>query len=189
MQFFHSVNRGFGFFLFENGLWQQFKLQLFQSTFSIKCYITVHHHGPRQPPPDLVQQRRNLLAFLTSSINELSKPFTPESKLPVTYLECPYYHEDDPPPHIMLDISRKKELTCKLHDPVKKIDEKYYSPLYESTAVPPESTMIRPEPTVPSRISELRRKYICVKVFKMQALKHSLSLAVKFIMQPVDGLL
>jgi len=132
---FYSISRGFGYFLFENGLWQSFKLQLCQSSCSIKCYITVTNRGSRQPPRDLLhQQRKDLLAFLTYSIKELSKPHMPDSKLPVTCLECPY-HEDDPP-HIRLNIEIKEDLVCNIGSPIQPIDEKYYAAIHESVLAP-----------------------------------------------------
>ena len=124
--------------MFTRGIWQSFKLQLCQSTYCIKCYITVRHHESRQPPDDLLKQRQDLLSFLTSSIKELSKPHMPDPKLPVTCLECPY-HEDDLP-HIPLDIKVKKELVCNIGKDVQIIDQKCYIPLYESvTSAPPKT--------------------------------------------------
>ena len=134
----YSINRGFGYFLFEKGIWQSFKLQLFQSTYCIKCYITVHHRESRQPPDYLLKQRQDLLGFLATSIKELSKPHMPDSKLPVTCLECPYH--DDDLPHILLDITKADVLVCNLGSSVQLIDEKYYMSLYESTTSAPPKT-------------------------------------------------
>ncbi|XP_065905734.1 uncharacterized protein [Dysidea avara] len=134
------INRGFGYFLFENGLWQSFKLQLCQSSYSIKCYINVTNRDSRQPPTDLLQQRQDLLAFLTSSIKELSSPHMPESKLPVTCLECPF-HEDDPP-HIKLDINRREDLVCNFGSTVQLVDEKYYAAIFDSIVAPQNTNKI-----------------------------------------------
>ncbi|XP_065906452.1 uncharacterized protein [Dysidea avara] len=129
------INRGFGYFL---GIWQSFKLQFCQSAYCIKCFITIHHHESQQPPDDLLKQRQDLLCFLTASIKELSKPHMPNSKLPVTCLECPYH--DDDFPHIPLDITKKEILVCKLGSSVQLIDEKYYKALYESIKSAPPKT-------------------------------------------------
>jgi len=136
-----SISRGFGYFLFENGFWQSFKLQLCQSTYSIKCYITVAHRDSQLPLPDLLKQRQDLLAFLASSIKELSKPHMPESKLPVTCLECPY-HEDDLP-HIELDVNRKENLVCDFGSSVQQIDEKHYAAIFESVLTPQKTSKFK----------------------------------------------
>ncbi|XP_065906448.1 uncharacterized protein [Dysidea avara] len=133
------INRGFGYFLLERGVWQSFKLQLCQSAYCIKCFITIHHHESQQPPDDLLKQRQDLLCFLTASIKELSKPHMPDSKLPVTCLECPF-HEDDHLPHIPLDITKKEMLVCKLGSSVQLINENYYKALYESIKSAPPKT-------------------------------------------------
>jgi len=56
-----------------------------------------------------------------------------ESKLPMTFLECPYHENGDP--HIELDIEKKQELFCTIESDVKRIDKMYYEPLYESAPV------------------------------------------------------
>ena len=81
---------------------------------SVKCYITIHHSV--QPPSDklpvLLQQRRNLVQYLESSIAEISKSCMPSAEPPVTCLECPLSHEDNYVPHIPLDINKEEVLVC-----------------------------------------------------------------------------
>ena len=82
---------------------------------AVKCYITIHHS--MQPSSSeslelLLQQRKNLLRYLESSIAEISKSCMPSAELPVTCLECPLSHEDDCIPHIRLDINNKDTLVC-----------------------------------------------------------------------------
>ena len=110
----YSIRRGIGYFCFERGTYQQFQLQMCKA--SIKCYITIHHSV--QPPipsdklPVLLQQRRELLQYLQSSIAEISRSCMPSAEPPVTHLECPLNHEDDCVPHIPLDIDNKEILIC-----------------------------------------------------------------------------
>jgi len=98
----------------------------------------MYHHESLQPPDDLLEQRQELLAFLTSTIKELSRPHMPEAQLPVTCLECPYH--EDCLPHIQMDIATKEVLVCNLDRDVKIIDQKCYLPLYELTTSTPQDT-------------------------------------------------
>ena len=108
----YSIRRGIGYFCFEKGSYQQFQLQMCKD--SVKCYITIHHSV--QPPSDklpvLLQQRRNLVQYLESSIAEISKSCMPSAEPPVTCLECPLSHEDNSVPHIPLDINKEEVLVC-----------------------------------------------------------------------------
>ena len=131
-----SIRRGVGYFGFDDASWQQFQLQLSRSVSSINCYITIKqsNHPPRDMLPVLLQQRRQLLVYLESSVAEVSKSCMPSAKLPVTCLECPF-HEGNCTPHIALNINEKKILVCyqKLLAPV--VPEESYILLYEGMYV------------------------------------------------------
>jgi len=120
--------------LFEDGLWQQFQLQHCQSSHSIKCYITIHHneHPPSDQLPILLQQRRELLAYLESSIADIYKSCTPSAEPPVTCLECPLHHEEENcPPHVRLNINNNKTLVCKIRRKVASVPKEHYLLLFE----------------------------------------------------------
>ena len=127
-----SIRRGVGYFSFDDACWQQFQLQLCQSTSSINCYITIHHS--HQPPSDLLpillQQRRQMLVYLESSIAEVSKCCMPSAKPPVTCLECPL-HKEECTPHVLLDINKKKILLCHKRQLATAIPEEFYILLYQ----------------------------------------------------------
>ena len=127
-----SIRRGVGYFSFDDARWQQFQLQLCQSTSSINCYITIHHS--HQPPSDvlpvLLQQRRQLLMHLESSIAEVSKCCMPSAKPPVTCLECPL-HKEECTPHVLLDINNKDILLCHTRQSATAIPEEFYILLYQ----------------------------------------------------------
>ena len=100
---------------------------------SVKCYITINHTV--QPSSieliALLEQRRNLLQYLESSIAEISKSCMPSAEPPVTCLECPLSHEDNCVPHIHLDINNKETLICHESLMVTHIPVESYSPLFE----------------------------------------------------------
>ena len=82
--------------------------------------------------PVLLQQRRQLLAYLETSIVEVSKCCMPSAEPPVTCLECPL-HEEDCTPHVLLDINNREVLVC--HERgvlVTPLPEKSYILLYNS---------------------------------------------------------
>ena len=95
MYFFNSIRRGVGYFSFEDARWQQFQLQWCQSTSSINCYITIEqlHHPPSEMLPVLLQQRRQLLIYLESSVAEVSKCCMPSALPLLTCLECPLHEK------------------------------------------------------------------------------------------------
>ena len=129
-----SIRRGVGYFSFDDAHWQQFQLQLCHSTSSINCYITIHHSN--QPPIDLLsvllQQRRQLLIYLESSVTEVSKCCMPSAEPPVTYLECPL-HKDECTPHVALDINKKDILICHKKQSATVIPEEFYILLYQGS--------------------------------------------------------
>ena len=128
-----SIKRGIGKFKFDEGLWQKFTLHYCKSTCSIKCYITIYKKNPPCGQlPILLNQRRELLVHLNSSIAEVCKSVMPSADPPQTFLECPVCDNKDCLPHIKLDINANKYLVCLLQDDTVKIDEKYYLLLFES---------------------------------------------------------
>ena len=137
----YSVKRGIGKFKFEEGLWQKFTLHYCRSTYSIKCYITINNN--KKPPSDqlpiLLDQRRELLAHLNSSIVEIYKSVMPSADPPQTYLECPVCDKEDCHPHIKLDVNKRKCLVCIMQDDTVEIDAKYYLLLFEPSLTPHKS--------------------------------------------------
>ena len=111
---FYSVIRSVGYFFFENGLFQQFTLQLCETTSCINCYITIR--SERSPTEYqltlLLEQRQALVKFLETSISEVNKIFMPSANEPAVYLECPFDHEPNCPPHLPLDIKEKALMIC-----------------------------------------------------------------------------
>ena len=107
-------------------------MQLRQSTSSVNCYITIQrfHHPPSDMLPVLLQQRRQLLTYLESSVGEVSKCCMPSAKPPVTCLECPL-HERDCMPHVVLDINKKDILVCHNRQLATVISEEFYILLYQ----------------------------------------------------------
>ena len=131
---FCSIRRGVGYFSFDDAYWQQFQLQLCQSTSSVNCYITIQysHQPPSDILPVLLQQRRQLLTYLESSVVEISKCCMPSAKPPVTCLECPL-HQEDFNPHIILDINKNSVLICHKMILATSVPEKYYILLYQGS--------------------------------------------------------
>ena len=82
--------------------------------------------------PALLQQRRQLVIYLESSIIDISKCCMPSAKPPVTCLECPL-HEGDRTPHIVMDINTTVEpdLVCHEEVLVNPIPEESYILLYQ----------------------------------------------------------
>ena len=134
MYFFNSIRQGVGYFSFEDARWQQFQLQWCQPTSSINCYITIEqsHHPPSEMLPVLLQQRRQLLIDLESSVAEVSKCCMPSALPPLTCLECPL-HEKECTPHVVLDINQRDVLVCHNMQLAKRIPEKFYVLLYQGT--------------------------------------------------------
>jgi len=131
---FYSIRRGVGYFGFKDARWQQFQLQLCQSTASINCYITIQqsHQPPCEMLPVLLQQRRQLLTYLKSSVVEINKCCMPSAKPPVTCLECPL-HEEDCIPHVVLDIDKRDVLMCQKMLLATPVPEKSYILLYQGS--------------------------------------------------------
>ena len=131
---FYSVYRGVGYFSFGDALWQHFQLQWCQSTSSINCYITIEqsHHPPSEMLPVLLQQRRQLLIYLESSVAEVSKCCMPSTKPPLTCLECPL-HKEECTPHVVLDINKRDVLVCHNMLLPKRIPEESYILLYQGS--------------------------------------------------------
>ena len=80
--------------------------------------------------PVLLQQRRQLLNYLESSVAEVSKCCMPSAKPPVTCLECPL-HEQDCMPHVVLNIHKKDVLICHNSLLATVISEEFYILLYQ----------------------------------------------------------
>ena len=129
-----SIRRGVGYFEFENARWQQFQLQMHQSTSSINCYITIQQSckPPSEVLPILLQQRQQLLTHLETSLAEISRCCMPTARPPVTCLECPL-HEEDCIPHVCLDIRKKDALICHEMQLATTIPEQSYILLYQGT--------------------------------------------------------
>ena len=138
---FYSVGRNVGYFFFENGLFQQFTLQLCESTSCINCYITIHSKRP--PPEDkllhLLHQRQSLLNYLESSVAEVNKFFMPSAEKPVCHLECPFEHENDCPPHLPFNLRKQDKLflcQCNNRRMAEIVPEVCYIQLFEATHIP-----------------------------------------------------
>ena len=131
---FYSIRRGVGYFSFEDARWQQFQLQWCQSTSSINCYITIQqsHHPPSEMLPALLQQRRQLLTYLESSVAETTRCCMPSAKPPLTCLECPL-HEEECTPHVVLNLNKKDVLVCHEELLASVIPEKFYILLYQGS--------------------------------------------------------
>ena len=129
---FCSIRRGVGYFSFDNARWQQFQLQWCKSTSSVNCYITIQqsHQSPSDMLPVLLQQRRQLLTHLKSSVAEISKCCMPSAQPPVTCLECPL-HEEECMPHVVLDIDKKDDLICHEKLLATPVPEQAYVLLYQ----------------------------------------------------------
>ena len=80
--------------------------------------------------PILLQQRKQLITYLESSVAEVSKGCMPSAKPPVTCLECPL-HNEHCTPHITLNIDRKDVLVCHEKVNVAVIPEESYILLYQ----------------------------------------------------------
>ena len=137
---FYSVRRNVGYFYFENGLFQQFTLQLCESTSCINCYITIH--SERLPIEEgqllhLLQQRQSLLSYLESSISEVNRLFMPSAKKPIAHLECPFEHEQNCPPHLPINIEKQELFLCLCNNErmSKIVPEVYYIQLFEMTSL------------------------------------------------------
>ena len=108
----YSIYRGIGYFNFK-GFKQSFKLQECQATSSIKCYITIQEKVTKQQQLVMLEQRKDLLAHLKKSINEVHSTYIPSATHPIGYLECPLQHEGNCSPHVRLaDISETEEVYC-----------------------------------------------------------------------------
>ena len=80
--------------------------------------------------PVLLQQRRQLLTHLKSSVAEISKCCMPSAQPPVTCLECPL-HEEECTPHVVLDIDIKDVLICHEKLLATPVPEQAYLLLYQ----------------------------------------------------------
>ena len=129
---FCSIRRGVGYFGFDDARWQQFQLQWCKSTSSVDCYITIQqsHQSPSDMLPVLLQQRRQLLTHLKSSVAEISKCCMPSAQPSVTCLECPL-HEEECMPHVVLDIDIKDVLICHKKLLATPVPEQAYLLLYQ----------------------------------------------------------
>ena len=129
------------YFCFESGEWQQFQLQLSQS--SIECFITIQDEQPTTDQlPLLLQQRRELLICLESFISEISKACMPSAAAPVTCLRCPLEHEKCPP-HVVLNIHQRKTLICYERPKATKIPAEYYSLLFVPSVTPTKGNLLQ----------------------------------------------
>ena len=136
-----SIRRNVGYFFFENGLFQQFTLQLCDSTSCINCYITIH--SERSPAEDqllnLLNQRQSLLNYLESSVTEVNRFFMPSAKKPVAHLECPFEHTQDCLPHLPFNIKKQDKLflcQCNNRRIAEIVPEVCYIQLFEATHIP-----------------------------------------------------
>ena len=135
----HSIYRGAAYFCFGRGEWQQFQLQLSQS--SIECYITIQEEQPTSDElPLLLQQRRELLICLESFISEISKACMPSVTAPVTCLQCPLNHKDYPP-HVILNIHQRETLICYKTPKATKIPPEHYCLLFAPFMTPHEGNV------------------------------------------------
>ena len=136
--FIFSIRRGVGYFSFDNAHWQQFQLQLCQSTSSVNCYITIQRflRSASDNLHDLLQQRRQLLMHLECSVAEVCKCCMPSAQTPLTCLECPLHEEDDKDytPHVILDLSKKEDLMCHEKMLATAIPEKFYILLFQGSS-------------------------------------------------------
>ena len=123
-----SIYLGIGYFKFKS-FNQSFKLQECQATSSIKCYITIHEMGvTKQKQLVMLVQRKDLLAHLKKSINEVHSTYIPSAAYPIEYIECPLQHEENCSPHVRLEnISETEKARCSKSD---------------SEVVPPEAYMM-----------------------------------------------
>jgi len=80
----------------------------------------------------LLQQRRQLLTYLESSVFEISKCCMPSAKPPVTCLECPL-HEENCTPHVVLNINKKDILMCHKKILATPVPEEFYILLYQGS--------------------------------------------------------
>ena len=85
--------------------------------------------------PVLLQQRRQLLAYLESSVAEISRCCMPSATPPVTCLECPL-HSGDCIPHVRLNINKKDDLMCYEASLATPVPEVSYILLYQSMYLP-----------------------------------------------------
>ena len=76
----------------------------------------------------MLEQRKDLLAHLKKSINEVHSTYIPSSTHPIGYIECPLQHKENCSPHVRLaDISETERVYCSKSD---------------GEAVPPEAYMM-----------------------------------------------
>ena len=65
----------------------------------------------------MLEQRKDLLAHLKNSINEVHNTYIPSAAYPIGYIECPLQHEENCSPHVRLeDISETENVYCSKSD-------------------------------------------------------------------------
>ena len=92
-----SIYRGIGFFDFQSGK-QNFTLQYCSTSYSIKCYISVHRNEVHNE--DLWEQRLKLFEHLKQCIGDVHSSLMPKATPPDCCIYCPLHDKDDPGPHL-----------------------------------------------------------------------------------------
>ena len=95
---------------------QCFVLQQCLVSFSIKCFISIHQHlsCSKQQLEEMLTHRQDLVEHLKQCISDVHKSCIPSAQHPIAYLECPFKHEPDFPPHIPLDeINVTNDVLCR----------------------------------------------------------------------------
>ena len=109
---FHSLYRGTGYFNFK-GKGQSFTLQQCQTTYSIKCYFTLHADDQQI----MLGQRQELLSHLKVSLHEICQMYIPSARQPIGYIECPLEHDKKCLPHVRLNsITASNDVFCPRSD-------------------------------------------------------------------------
>ncbi|XP_065884543.1 uncharacterized protein [Dysidea avara] len=102
------IYRGTGYFDFK-GKKQSFKLQQCHTTYSIKCYFTIHAQDEQM----MLEQRQELLSHLKESLTVIHQMYIPSARQPIGYLECPVDHDDNCLPHVRLNnINTSNDVFC-----------------------------------------------------------------------------
>ncbi|XP_065887254.1 uncharacterized protein [Dysidea avara] len=91
------IYRGIGFFDFQSGK-QNFTLQYCSTSYSIKCYISVHRNEVHNE--DLWEQRLKLFEHLKQCIGDVHSSLMPKATPPDCCIYCPLHDKDDPGPHL-----------------------------------------------------------------------------------------
>ena len=109
--YFHSLYRGTGYFNFK-GKGQSFTLQQCQTTYSIKCYFTLHADDQQI----MLGQRQELLSHLKVSLHEICQMYIPSARQPIGYIECPLEHDKKCLPHVRLNSITANDVFCPRSD-------------------------------------------------------------------------